>query len=91
MTRKEKFHALLKKHGYASLRSFCAEHNLNQANFNRRIKEESIRVDLDNLFLLADLLHEPIEVMLEIFYPEDMKLNRQSVEEGKNNENIYNK
>lgn len=85
MTRKEKFHAILKKHGYASLRSFCAEHNLNQANFNRRIKEESIRVDLDNLFLLADLLHEPIEVMLEIFYPEDMKLNRQSVEEEKNN------
>lgn len=91
MTRKERFRAVLKKHGYSSLASFCAKHGLNQGNFNKRVKEETIRVELDNLFLLADLLHEPIEVMLEIFYPEDMKLNRQSVEERKNNENIYDK
>ena len=81
MTRKESFRAVLKKHGYSSLASFCAKHGLNQGNFNKRVKEESIRVDIDTLFLLADLLHEPIEVMLEIFYPEDMKLNRESVEE----------
>ena len=83
MSRKENFRVLLKKHGYSSLSSFCAANGLHQVNFNKRVKEESIRVDLDNLFLLADLLHEPIEVMLEIFYPEDMKLNRESVEEGK--------
>lgn len=83
MSRKENFRVLLKKHGYSSLSNFCAANGLHQGNFNKRVKEESIRVDLDNLFLLADLLHEPIEVMLEIFYPEDMKLNRESVEEGK--------
>ena len=83
MSRKENFRVLLKKHGYSSLSSFCAANGLHQGNFNKRVKEESIRVDLDNLFLLADLLHEPIEVMVEIFYPEDMKLNRESVEEGK--------
>lgn len=83
MTRKENFRAVLKKHGYSSLASFCAKHGLNQGNFNKRVKEESIRVEIDNLFLLADLLHEPIETMLEIFYPEDMRLNRESVEEGK--------
>lgn len=88
MTRKEKFRDVLKKHGYNSLTSFCAEHKLNQSNFNRRIKEESIRVDIDTLFLLADLLHEPIEVMLEIFYPEDMRLNRESVNGGKNNDTV---
>lgn len=91
MSRKENFRAILKKHGYTSLSNFCSVNGLHQGNFNKRVKEESIRVDLDNLFLLADLLHEPIEVMLEIFYPEDMKLNRQSVEERKNNENIYDK
>ena len=83
MSRKENFRALLKKHGYTSLASFCAASGLHQGHYNKRVKEESIRVDLDNLFLLADLLHEPIEVMLEIFYPEDMRLNRASVEEGK--------
>lgn len=81
MTRKEKFRAVLKKHGYNSLTSFCAEHKLNQSNFNRRIKEESIRVDIDTLFLLADLLHEPIGLMLEIFYPDEMQLNRSYIEE----------
>lgn len=83
MTRKERFRAVLKKHGYSSLANFCAKHGLNQGNFNKRVKEETIRVDLDTLFFLADLLHEPIEVMLEIFYPEDMRLNRESVNEEK--------
>lgn len=83
MSRKEKFREVLKKHGYKSLSAFCAENHLHQGNFNKRIKEESIRVDLDNLFLLADLLHEPIETMLEIFYPEDMELNRSLCEENK--------
>ena len=82
MTRKENFRAVLKKHGYSSLASFCAKHGLNQGNFNKRVKEESIRVEIDNLFLLADLLHEPIETMLDIFYPEEMKINRESVEEN---------
>lgn len=82
MTRKESFRAVLKKHGYSSLASFCAKHGLNQGNFNKRVKEESIRVEIDNLFLLADLLHEPIETMLDIFYPEEMKINRESVEEN---------
>lgn len=86
MSRKENFRVLLKKHGYSSLSSFCAANGLHQGNFNKRVKEESIRVDLDNLFLLADLLHEPIEVMLEIFYPEDMKLNRSLIERRLENE-----
>jgi len=82
MSRKERFRAVLKKHGYNSLANFCAENRLNQGNFNKRVKEESIRVDIDTLFLLADLLHEPIEAMLDIFYPDDMKINREAVEEN---------
>lgn len=81
MTRREKFNEVLKKHGYRSLNHFCLENKLIQTNFNRRLKDETIRVDIDNLFLMAHLLHEPIETMLEIFYPEDMKQNRENIEE----------
>lgn len=80
MTRRDKFIKTLKKHGYKSVNNFCLENKLIQTNLNKRLKNESIRVDIDNLFLLADLLHEPIETMLEIFYPEDLELNRSLIE-----------
>ena len=83
MTRKEKFVAILKKRGYRSVNNFCQDNNIIQTNLNKWLKNETIRVDIDNLFLLADLLHEPIEVMLDIFYPDDMKLNRSLCEENK--------
>ena len=81
MSRKEKFVAILNKRGYKSVNNFCIENNLKQTNVNKRLKNESIRVDIDNLFLWAAILHEPIETMLEIFYPDDMELNRSLVEE----------
>lgn len=81
MSRRDKFNEVLKKHGYRSLNQFCLENKLHQTNFNKRIKDESIRVDIDNLFLMADLLHEPIETMIEIFYPEDLAENRKCIEQ----------
>lgn len=80
MTRKDKFIELLNKHGYKSVNSFCVENNLTQTNVNKRLKNESIRVDIDNLFLFANILHEPIETMIEIFYPDDLKKNHSLVE-----------
>lgn len=80
MTRREKFNEVLKRHGYRSLNQFCLENKLIQTNFNKRLKDESIRVDIDNLFLMANLLHEPIETMIEIFYPEDLADNRANIE-----------
>lgn len=78
-TRQQRFNELLKKHGYTSLNNFCSEHNLQQANFNRRVKYEDMKVDLLTLFQLADLLHEPIETLIEIFYPEELKKNKESI------------
>lgn len=80
MTRREKFNELLTKHGYRSLNQFCIENKLQQTNFNKRLKDESIRVDIDNLFLMANLLHEPIEKIIEIFYPDDWQENRNNIE-----------
>lgn len=76
MTRQEKFLKLLKKHNYSSLNNFCIENKLLQSNFNKRIKDESLKVDILILFKLANILHEPIEVMLDIFYPDEMKENK---------------
>lgn len=80
MTRKDKFIELLNKHGYKSVNSFCVENNLTQTNVNKRLKNESIRVDIDNLFLFANILHEPIETMIEIFYPDEWQENRSLIE-----------
>lgn len=76
MTRQEKFLKLLKKHNYSSLNNFCIENKLLQSNFNKRIKDESLKVDILILFKLANILHEPIEVMLDIFYPDELKENK---------------
>lgn len=80
MTRKERFNELLKKHNYTSLNNFCIENKLQQANFSRRINDESMEVNLPTLFKLARLLHEPIDTLIEIFYPEEMQENRNNIE-----------
>lgn len=76
MSRRDKFAALLKKHGYTSINNFCIENKLHQGNTNNRAKDESILVELPILFQYANILHEPIEKIIEIFYPEEFKENR---------------
>lgn len=80
MSRKESFKALLTKHGYSSVNKFCIENKLNQSNFNNRIKNESIQVELPILFSIANMLHEPIETIIEVFYPDEFKENRKNME-----------
>lgn len=80
MSRKEKFNEVLKKHGYRSLNNFCIENKLIQTNVNKRVKDESIQVELPILFQFANLLHEPIETMIEIFYPDEWEENRKNIE-----------
>lgn len=81
MSRKDAFKVLLTKHGYSSVNKFCIENKLNQSNFNNRIKNESIQVELPILFSIANMLHEPIEVIIEVFYPEEFKENRLLIEQ----------
>jgi len=80
MTRREKFVEILKKHGYTSMNNFCIENKLSQSNFNNRIKNEDIKVELPILFQLANILHEPIMTMIEIFYPDEVAENKSNVE-----------
>ena len=81
MSRSENFLKLLEKHGYKSLNSFCLSNGLDQSNTNKRIKNETKKVELPILFLWAKLLHEPVETLIEIFYPEEWEENRLNIED----------
>jgi len=81
MSRREQFMKVLEKHGYPSLNAFCLDNHLLQTNFNKRLKDESLKVDLKILFKLANILHEPIETMIEIFYPDELAENRSLIEQ----------
>ena len=76
MSRKEKFMKLLNKHGFSSLNNFCIENKLQQSHFNNRLNNESLKVDLLILFKLANILEEPIDILIEIFYPDEYKENK---------------
>ena len=80
MSRKDAFLEVLNKHGYPSVNKFCIENKLQQTNVNKRVKDETIKVDLNTLFTWANILHEPIENMIEIFYPEEWAENRSLIE-----------
>lgn len=67
---------LLNKHGYSSLNNFCIENKLQQSHFNNRLNNESLKVDLLILFKLANILEEPIDILIEIFYPDEYKENK---------------
>lgn len=82
MSRKEKFKALIKRHGYSSINNFCVENKMNQSNFNGKLNDENIQPTLPSLFQLANILHEPIDIIIEIFYPEEFQENRELTNEG---------
>ena len=70
--------ALITKHGYRNIKEFCLQNNITYQNFNTRLKDENINVDILTLFLYADLLHEPIMDIIEIYYPEQTLNNKLS-------------
>lgn len=82
MTRKERFMALLNKHGYPSLNNFCIENKLQQANFHRRLNNEDIMIDMQTIFNIARILKEPYEVLVELFYPDEVQENRSLIDEN---------
>ena len=83
MSRKEKFVAILKAHGYTSVNNFCIENKLHQSNTNQRLNNESIKVELPLLFMWAGILEEPIDTLIEIFYPEEFAENQAKAKKKK--------
>ena len=78
MSRSEAFTEILKRHGYRSINHFCLENKIAQGNMSKRFKDGGQKVELPLLFTWANLLHEPIDSLIEVFYPDEMEENRKN-------------
>lgn len=81
MSKQEQFTNLVRKHGYNSINNFCIENKIIQTNVSKRIRND-VNIDILILFGWANILNEPIDVLLDIFYPEQMKENRAFAKKG---------
>lgn len=76
MSTKEEFNALLNKHEYPSVRNFCYAHNIDYANMNKRVNGQRQKIEIGFMFRLANMLHEPVDVIVKIFYPNEYEENQ---------------
>lgn len=79
MDKKERFTEVVRKHGYRSINHFCIENKMPQTNMSKRLNGTQ-KVELNLLFTWANMLHEPIETLIEIFYPDEWQENRDNIE-----------
>lgn len=80
MERNEAFYNLISQHGYSSLNSFCADLKTDPANMRKRLIGQRQKIEIGFMFKIANALHEPIEKVIEIFYPEEFKENQSLIE-----------
>lgn len=80
MTTKEMFNNLLAKKGYSSLHDFCIQQKIDYANMNKRVNGIRQKIEISYMFKLANILHVPIETIIEIFYPDEWQENRSLIE-----------
>ena len=81
MTVKERFDKLLHLKGYASLYEFCKNNELDYGNMNRRVNGIKQKIEITFAFKLANILEVPIDTIIEIFYPDEMKKNREAIKD----------
>lgn len=82
MDKKEVFTKLLNAKGYKSIYEFCESNGIDRHNMSKRLSptETRQRIEVGFMFKIANLLHVPIETIIEIFYPEEFKENRSLIE-----------
>ena len=82
MNTKDAFNELLKKHGYTSVHDFCLKQQTDYSNMNKRVNGVRQKVEISFMFKIANMLHEPVDVIVHIFYPEEYEEN-QAIAKGK--------
>lgn len=82
MATKELFLKLITSKGYSTLYDFCLKNGIDYSNTNKRLTGRQ-KIAIDWMFNLANILHEPIEVIIEIFYPDEYQENRALIKEVK--------
>ena len=69
---KEQFYTLIKSKGFKSFREFCKACNIGPGNVHSNV-EGKFKLSIDRAFTFARVLEVPIDTILAIFYPEQMK------------------
>ena len=80
MDKKEAFNKLLHEKNYASLYDFCMKNQIDYANMSKRVGGIRQKIEIGYMFKLANILHVPVETIIEIFYPEELKENRSNIQ-----------
>lgn len=79
MTTKELFLKLITSKGYSTLYDFCLKNGIDYSNTNKRLTGRQ-KIAIDWMFNLANILHIPVEDIIEIFYIDEWKENRSNIE-----------
>ncbi len=79
MTTKELFLKLITSKGYSTLYDFCLKNGIDYSNTNKRLTGRQ-KIAIEWMFNLANILHIPVEDIIEIFYIDEWKENRSNIE-----------
>ena len=82
MTTKEQFNQLIREKGYKTLYAFCKQNNLDYGNMSRRLDGIRQKIEISFMFKLANMLHVPVETIIEIFYTDEWITNRAMIDEN---------
>lgn len=82
MDKKEAFYKLLISKGYTSLYDFCMKNQIDYANMNKRVGGVRQKIEIAFMFKIANMLHVPVETIIEIFYYDDWITNRAMMDEN---------
>ena len=82
MDRKEAFNKLIREKGYNTLYDFCLKNQLDYSNMSKRVGGTRQKIEIGYMFKVANILHVPVETIIEIFYYDEWITNRAMMNEA---------
>lgn len=70
---KEEFMAVVKSHGFKSMRQFCKEAEIDIGNLYKDFNGDNMSIR--RMFKVANVLGEPYTYVVRLFYPEECQEN----------------
>jgi len=75
---REEFYTLMKARGFKSFREFARATGIEVSNIHSNLTGQ-FTLSIQRAFIIADTLKVPIDNVLSIFYPEEMRSNQDAV------------
>ena len=69
---REEFYKLMKEQGFESLQKFCKASGIAVGNLHANLRGRD-RLSIKRAFIIATTLKVAIDIILEMFYPEEME------------------